>query len=118
MTRNRTTTSAAGSNSKWQSSKDREAKEEGEEDETEAASTIQKSFTKISKYDDQSIPANKDSLRPLFEIVLEKKIAGKAEPVGLVASPQMKMGTANSPLKETQKREPGGSSTRMENLLR
>ena len=44
--------------------KNREVKGEGEEDETEAASTIQKSFTKISKYDDQSIPANKDSLSP------------------------------------------------------
>ena len=66
---------------------------------------IQKVSTKSSEYNHQSIPANRDNLRPLFEIVLEKKIAEKAEPVGLTAGPQMKMDTISSPLKETQRRK-------------
>ena len=112
MTDNHTST-AGGSSSKRQS-----REEEGEEDETEAAAITQKTSTTNSEYDLQPITADKDNLRPLFEIVLEKKITGKTEPVGPAAGPQMEMAPISPPLKETQKRKPGGSSTRMENVAK
>ena len=107
-------TSTAGGSSPRRQSKE----EEGEEDETKAAAMTQKTSATNSEYDLQPITADKDNLGPLFEIILEKKITGKTEPVGPAAGPQMETAPISPPLKETQKRKPDSSSTRMENVAK
>ena len=107
-------TSTAGGSSPRRQSRE----EEGEEDETKAAAMTQKTSATNSVYDLQPITADKDNLRPLFEIVLEKKMRGETEPAGPAAGPQMETAPISPPLKETQKRKPDSSSTRMENVAK
>ena len=107
------TSTAGGSNPRRQS-----REEEGEEDETKTAAMTQKTSATNSVYDLQPITADKDNLRPLFEIVLEKKMRGETEPAGPAAGPQMETAPISPPLKETQKRKPDSSSTRMENVAK
>ena len=57
-------------------------------------------------------------MRPIFEITIERKNVDKAEPAELAAGSKMKMDTVSSPPTETQKREPGDSSIRMENFVK
>merc|ERR1711893_451310 len=43
---------------------------------------------------------------------------GETEPAGLAAGPQIETAPISPPLKETQKRKPDSSSTRMENVAK
>ena len=93
---------------------------------------MQKVSTENSEYNPQSILAsnNRDNLRPIFEITLERKITDTTEPIEPVAYLKMKkkkMDTISSSLMKTQnmkavisiqKRESGGSSARMENFVK
>ena len=68
--------------------KPREA--EGDEDETETIDMIQKASATNNMHDLQPITADKDFLKPLFEIVLEMKTGGKTEPASPATGSQMK----------------------------
>ena len=128
MTNIRTLASADESSPKWQSKQTRKVEEEREKDPTKAATMMQKDSAENSENDPQSIFAsnNKDNLRPIFEITLERKIADTTEPLEPEADlkkKKKKMETISSPLMEVQKmrpdpniqkRESDSSSVRME----
>ena len=96
------------SNPKWQSKQTEEIEEEREKDATETETMKQEDSAENIAKDPQIIYASnrKDYLRPIYEIVLERKTTGTKEPHEPESDPEKKKKkteTINSLLMEEQK---------------